>query len=88
MVTRRVFLARREVPEPRRRSAAAGVQPTARSPAFPQERTDRQYIEIDAGHDAMMTSPEAVADLLAALTRGLVSNRCVVSGAVEEVSVP
>ncbi len=26
--------------------------------------TDWQYIEIDAGHDAMITSPAAVADLL------------------------
>jgi pimeloyl-ACP methyl ester carboxylesterase len=41
--------------------------PTASSRAFAKEQTEWQYLEIDAGHDAMVTSPETLVDLLADL---------------------
>jgi pimeloyl-ACP methyl ester carboxylesterase len=41
--------------------------PTAAARAFAQARKDWRYMEIDAGHDAMLTSPRAVLDILSAI---------------------
>lgn len=41
--------------------------PLASSRAFAKTQADWKYVEIDAGHDAMVTSPKAVAELLLAL---------------------
>ena len=38
--------------------------PTVASRAFAKNRKDCEYIEMDAGHDAMVTSPDAVIKLL------------------------
>ena len=41
--------------------------PLASSRAFAKAQTGWRYVEIEAGHDAMVTSPKTVADLLLAL---------------------
>ena len=38
--------------------------PTAQSRAYAQSRQDWRYLEIEAGHDAMVTSPKALAQML------------------------